>query len=130
MINTVPHIVEHKHPGSYELVVATPSLALLSQTFRDFRLVVNHDPFKPVAEDIRTHGIRDAKRRARINTLSNAADAIRNGWGYGPAKCYRRAIAKAGLGTELEGAILNWDIQVSYPHIFRTYLLIIPAFQS
>jgi hypothetical protein len=125
MINTVPHIVEHKHAGSYELVVATPCLDLLSENFQDFKLVVDYDPLKPAEEDICIHGIWEAKKRARIITLNNAAEVIRKGWGHGPAECYRRVIGKAGLGIELERAILNWDIQVRYPHIrLPTYLLI------
>lgn len=130
MIHMVPHIVEHKHSGSYELVVATPYLDLLLERVQGhgFKLVVNHDPFKPAEEDVRIHGMWEAKRRARVNTLSNAADAIRNGWGYGPAECYRSVIAKAGLGTELERTILNWDIQVSYSHILLPlYLLMNPS---
>ena len=128
MINMIPHIVEHKDPGSYELVVATPCVDLLSEKFHNFKIVVDYDPLEPAEDDIRIHGIWEAKRRARINTLNNAAEATRNGWGYGPAECYRRAIGKAGLGTELERAILNWDIQVSYQHIYLpTYLLITPS---
>jgi len=128
MINMVPHIVEHKHAGSYELVVATSCLGLLSEKFQEFKTVVDYDPFEPAEEHIRIHGIWEARKRARINTLTNAAEVTRNGWGHGPAECYRRAIVKAGLGTELERAILNWDIQVSYSHIYLpTYLLITPS---
>lgn len=128
MSNMVPHITEHKHPGSYELVVATPCLDLLSEKSHEFKLAVDYDPFESAEEDICIHGIWETKKRARINTLNNAAEATRNGWGYGPAECYRIAISKAGLETELERAILNWDIQVSYPHIhLPTYLLIMPS---
>ena len=98
--------MEHKLTGSYELVVATLCLDLLSENFQDFKLVVDYDPFEPAEEDIRIHGIWEAKKRARINTLDNAAEVTRNGWGHGPAECYRRAIGKAGLGMELERAIL------------------------
>ena len=120
----IPYIVEHENAGPFEVIVATPRLDWLSEKFHDFKLVADYDPFEPVEEDIRTYGIREAKKRVRINTLNNAAEAIRNGWGYGPAECYRNAVEKAGLGTELEKAILNWDIQVTYPH---TYLSIIPV---
>lgn len=106
MINTVPHIVEHKHAAFYELV-ATTSLDLFSEEFQDFKLVVDYDPSKPEEEDIRIHGIRDAKKRARINTFNNAAEATCHGWGYGPAVCYRNVIGKAGLGKQLERAILD-----------------------
>ncbi len=120
--------MEHKHAGSYELVVATPCLDLLCQKFQDFKIVVDYDPFEPAEGDIRIHGICEAKKRARINTLNNAAEVTRKGWGHGPAECYRSAIGKAGLGIELERAILNWDIQVSYPYIYLpTYLLITPS---
>ena len=105
--------MEHKHARSYKLVVATPCLNLLSENFQDFNLVVDYDPFEPAKEDIRIHGIWEAKKRARVNTLDTAAEVTRNGWGLGPAECYRRAIGKAGLGIELERAILYWDIQVS-----------------
>ena len=119
MSNMVPYIAEHKHPGSYELVVATPCLDLLSEKSHEFKLAVDYDPFEPAEEDICIHGTWEAKERARINTLNNAAEAIRNGWGYGPAECYRSIISKADLGTELERVIMNWDIQVSDPHIHQ-----------
>jgi len=128
MINMVPHIVEHKHAGSYELVVATLCLDVLSEKFQNFKIVVDYDPFEPADEDIRNHGIWEANKRARINILDNAAEATRNGWGHGPAECYRIAICKAGFGTELKRAILNWDIQVSYPYThLATNLLITPS---
>ena len=121
----VPYIVEHTDPGSSKLVVATSCLDLLSERFRNFKLVVDYDPLEPAEEDRLIHRIWEAKKRARINTLNNAAEATRNGWGCGPAECYRSAIGKAGLEAELERAILNWDIQVSYPHIYLPkYLLI------
>ena len=127
MINTVPHIVEHQHAGFYELV-ATTSLDLFSEKFQDFKLVVDYDPSKPDEEDIRIHGIREAKKRARINTFNNAAEATCNGWGYGLAECYRKVIGKAGLGKQLERAILNWDVQVSCSYFYLpTYLLITPS---
>ena len=83
----VPHIVEYKRPGSYELVVATPSRHFLSEEFHDFSLVEDYDPFEPADEDVRAHGIWEAQRRTQTNALNNAAEATRrtNGWGYGPA---------------------------------------------
>ena len=81
MSNMVPHITEHKRPGSYELVVATPCLDLLSEKSHEFKLAADYDPFEPAEEDICIHGIWEAKKRARINTLNNAAEATRNGWG-------------------------------------------------
>ncbi|KAL8788260.1 MAG: hypothetical protein Q9213_001780 [Squamulea squamosa] len=119
MINTVPYLAEHKHAGSYELVVATPCLELLSEKFQDFKIVVDYDPLEPAEEDIRIHGIWEAKKRARINTLNNAAEVTRNGRGHGPAECYRAAIRKAGLQTEFERAILNWDIQHADPQTLK-----------
>ena len=110
MINIVPYIAQHDRPGSYELVVTTSCLDLLSEKSNYFTLVDNYDPLEPAEEDIYIHGTWEAKKRARVHTLNNAAEATRNGWGYGPAECYRRAIGKAGLGTELERVILNWDI--------------------
>jgi len=105
--------VEYKYAGSYELVVATLCLDLLLENFQDFKLVVDYDPFEPVEEDIRIHGIWEAKKRTRINILDNATEVTRNGWGHRLAECYRRAIGRASLGIELEKAILYWDIQVS-----------------
>ncbi|KAL9101910.1 MAG: hypothetical protein Q9163_002876 [Psora crenata] len=78
----------------------------------DFKIVVDYDPFEPAEGDIYVHGIWEAKKRAQINIFNNAAEVTRNGWGYRPAECYRRAIGKAGLGIELERAILNWDILI------------------
>lgn len=124
----VPYIVEHKDSGSYSLVVVTRCLDLLLGRFPAFKLNVDYDPFEPAQNDIRIHGIWEAKKRVQINTLIIAAEATRDSWGYGPADCFRSVIRKAGLETELERAILNWDIQVSYPHIhLLTYLLITPS---
>ena len=80
----VPHILEYKRPGSYELDVATPSLHFLSEKFHDFSLVEDYDPFEPADKDVRAHGIWEAKRRTQTNTLNNVAEATRNEWGYGP----------------------------------------------
>ena len=99
MINMIPHIVEHKHAESYELVVGTSCLDALSEKFQDFKIVVDYDSFESADEDIRNHGIWKANKRAWINTLDNAAEATRYGWGHGPAECYRIAICKAGFGT-------------------------------
>ena len=126
-IGIVPFIVEHKGPG-YKLIVATQYLGLLSERFRDFKVVVIHDPFEPAEEDIRIHGIWEAKERARTIILNAAAELIRNGWGDGSAEWIRGVIEEAGLGTELQRAILNWDIQVSYPYSYvPKYLLIMPS---
>lgn len=57
MINMIPHIMEHKHAGSYKLVVATSYLDVLSEKFQNLKLVVDYDPFEPADEDIRNHGI-------------------------------------------------------------------------
>ena len=111
--------MKHEHPGSYELVVDTSCLGLLSEKLHEFKSTVDYDPFEPTQEDVRIHGSSKARERARINTLSNAAEATRNGWGNGPAECYRRTIEKTGLGTKLQRAILNWDIQVSYFFFFQ-----------
>ena len=45
-------------------------------------------------------------------------NAIRNEWGHGPAEYYESIVRKAGLETELERAILNWDIQIDHLHRF------------
>ena len=119
-INKVPYVVENQK--FFELAVATPCLDLLSEVFHDFKLVVDYDPFEPAEEAIRVQGIWEAKKRARISALDNAVEAIRKGWGYGPAECYREAFSKAGLATELERAILNWDIRVSYLEIHLPFL--------
>ena len=121
-INMVPYIVKNENQRSYELVVAIPCLDLLSKIPRDFRLVVNYDPFEPAVEDIRIHGIWEAKNRARVSTLNNAAEAIRKGWGYGPGECYRNVIGKAGLVIAFEKAILSWDIQVIYMHTYPSII--------
>lgn len=115
-IDMVPHLVELKHTRSYRLVVATPCLEALAR-FNDFELVLDHDPFEPAEEDVCLYGIWEAEKRARMNTLTIGAEAIRNGWGCGPAECYRKVSEDAGLRIALERAILNWDIQVRYPHI-------------
>lgn len=125
-VNMVPSIVEHEAPGSYELVVAEPCLGLLSSNLHGFKLAVGYDPFAPAEDDIRIHGIVEAKKRARVRSLSNAAKAIRKGWRPGAEECYRDATRKVGLETALERAILNWDIQVSYPHIVSPAHLLIP----
>ncbi|KAL9045619.1 MAG: hypothetical protein Q9214_001366 [Letrouitia sp. 1 TL-2023] len=113
--------MEDENQEFFELTVATPCLDLLSKISHDFELVVDYDPFEPAEEAIRIHGTWEAKKRARITTLDNAVEATCNGWGYRPAECYRSAFSKAGLGTELERAILNWDIQHSDPGILKRF---------
>ena len=118
-------IVEHKHAESYELVVATSCLDLLSQKFQNFKLVVDYDPFESAEKNIRIHEIWEIKKRARINIFDNAAKVIRNEWEHESTKCYRKIIEKIDLETELERAILNWDIQVRYSHIHLSIYLLI-----
>ena len=117
-INMVPNIVKNKNHGSYELVVATSFIEKLLRRFPDFTLIVDHDPFEPAEEDIRNYGFCAAEKLARINVLSNAAEAIRNKWGDGPKICYQDAVLKACDETELENAILEWDIQVNHSYVF------------
>ena len=116
----ISNIVKHKNHESYELVVATLCLDLLSRKFHDFQLVVNYNSFESIENDIRIHEICEIKNRAEVNSLNNAVKAIRNDWECGFAACYRNVIEKAGLETALERAILNWDIQVSCSHIFKS----------
>ena len=130
-IKQVPHMANHTHPGSYELVVPTNCLDLLSKISLAFKIEVDYDPFEPAEEDLHAFGTSEAKKKAQINTLNNAAEAICNGWGHGPAKCYRIIINQAGLEPELERAIVSWKIQVICPHIhLQTYLLIMPSIPS
>lgn len=110
MINTVSHIVKHKHAESYELIVTTSCLNVLSEKFQNFKIVVNCDSFEPAEKNICIHRIWEAKKRAQINTLNNAAEVICNRWEHESAECYWRAIEKTDLRIELERAILNWDI--------------------
>ena len=127
-VNVVQHMANQTHPGSYEFAVATNCLDLLSKMSHGFKIEVGYDPFEPAEEDIRIFGTSEAIKKAQINTLNNAAEAICNGWGHGPAKCYRMIINEAGLDLELERAIVSWKIQVIYPHDhLQTYLLIMPS---
>lgn len=107
MINTISHIVKHKLAESYELVVATLCLDVLLEKFQNFKTVVNYDSFESADENIRIHEIWKVKKRARINTLNNAAEVIRKEWRHESAECYRIAICKAGFETEFKRAILN-----------------------
>lgn len=111
-INMIPNIVKDRKYGSYELVVAISCIEKLLRRFPDFTLIVNHDPFEPAEEEIRKYGICAAEKRARVNVLSNAAEAIRKKWGGEPAVCYRDAVLKVCSKTELENAVLEWDIEV------------------
>ena len=114
----VPNIVEKDPRSSYDLVVATSRLSLLSEKLHDFEVVMNYNPFKPAEADVRIHGRYEADKIARVNSLNNAVEAIRNGWGPGPVECYQNAAKKVGLQTALEQSILNWDIHVSYLDIY------------
>lgn len=123
----VPNIVEHKDHSSYELVVAQPCVETLSTRLQGFKLFTNYDPFAPAKTDICIHGTIEARRRARVKTIDNAAEAICRGWGRGPEECYRNVVAKAGLETALERAILFWDIRVSHLQTtFLAHLLMFP----
>ena len=57
MINTILHIVKHNHAESYELVVATSYLDLLSEKFQNFKIVVDYDSFESAEKNIRIHEI-------------------------------------------------------------------------
>ena len=123
-VDMVPNIENHKHHGSFELVAVTRYLPRISKGLHEFQLEVDYNPSQPAEADVRIHGIIEAKRRAQVGFLSNAVKAIRSGWGTGPEQCYRDAARSSGLGAALERAILNWDIQVSYLHIYLSaYLL-------
>ena len=126
IISMAPYIAEHKD-HKYELFVAQSCVELLSTRLQGFILDINHDPFAPAEDDVRIHGTVEAKRRARVNSLANSVEAIREGWGRGPEECYRNAVVKAGLETALERAILEWDIQVSHWHTcLKVHLLMSP----
>ncbi|KAL2042895.1 hypothetical protein N7G274_004655 [Stereocaulon virgatum] len=116
-VELVPNIVEHKDQGSYELVATTSCLHLLSRSYPTFKVIKDYDPFKPAEADIRIHVLEEAKKRARVSPLNDAVEAIRNGWGDGPAECYQNAARKAGLESALESSILNWDIKQSNPQV-------------
>ena len=113
-VELVPNIVEHKDQGSYELVATTSCLHMLSRSYPTFKVISDYDPFKPAEADIHIHGLEEAKKKARASSLNNAVEAIRNGWGDGPAKCYQNAARKSGLASALESSILNRDIKVSF----------------
>ena len=110
----VPNIVEHQEQGSYELVATELGVCLLSLCYPHFKAITDYDPFEPAEADKRIHGLEEAKERARVSSLNNAVEAIRNGWEDGPAECYQNAARKAGLESALESSILNWDIKVSF----------------
>ena len=73
------------------------------------------DPFQPAEVNIRIHRLDEAIQRAQVSSLNDAVEAIRNGWGDGPAKCYQDAAQKAGLKA-VERSILHQDIRVSFSH--------------
>lgn len=56
-VNTVSFVVEHKHPGSYELVVVKSCLSFLSERYPDSQLTIDYDPFMPTEENVIVHGI-------------------------------------------------------------------------
>lgn len=119
MINMVPHIVQHKRAGSYELVVATPCLDFLSEKFRNFQLVVGYDPFEPPRriyvimgfgrprEELETTRSTPLRKRPAIDEIMDRQNVIEKLFGR-----------RKGLKR---------DIQVSYSHNYLpTYLLIMP----
>ena len=81
------NIVELKDHGYYELVDATSCLDLLVEKFRDFKPVVDYDPFESTKDGIRIQRICEAKKRAAVNSLNKAVKVIRNKWGRWPAEC-------------------------------------------
>ncbi len=112
-INMVPFIEQHD-PCSYILIIATPCLNLLSETFYGSKLIIDYNPLEPSEEDKLIHGIWKAEEKARNFTLGIAVQATRMRWGDGPVEYFQVIIRKAGLELEFERAILNWDIQVSF----------------
>ena len=123
IINVIFYIAQHKCAEFYKLVIATSYFDFLLKKLKDFHLVVDYDPFEPAEKDIHIHENWEVKRKARINTLKIAVEAIRNEWNQQSTECYREIIKQADLEIELEKLILNWDSQMSYSHIcFLTYL--------
>lgn len=108
----IPNIVAHKTCGSWETVIATPALELVSEKLPDFQLIIHYNPFEPSEDEIYIHGTYEATRRARTRSLSNAVKTIHRGWGAGALGCYLDAAKKVGLESVLERAILNRNIQV------------------
>ena len=54
--NMIPHIVDLKDSRSYDLIVAAPYLDPFIKRFRDFKLIISHDPLESAENDIRIHG--------------------------------------------------------------------------
>lgn len=126
-VSKVPNIAEREEQRLYELVAAQSGVARLSTRPHLFNLVTNYDPFAPTANDISTYGFVEAKKKTLIESLNIAVEAIHEGWGPGPGECYRVAFVKTPLEPALQGALLNWDIQVSYPYMISSIeVLILP----
>lgn len=109
--------VQHKDPGSYEIIVADPCLGLLSSRLPGFNVAVDYDPFVPCEGDVLAYGIDEAEGMARVSALHNIAQAIRREGSRKYAECYRIAARRAGLNAALKRVILYSDIQVTWPHI-------------
>ncbi|KAI4161737.1 MAG: hypothetical protein L6R39_000030 [Caloplaca ligustica] len=89
-IDMVPHIAK---------------LGILGLTHSSLLHHVKYNPLEPAGGAVRVHDILEAKEKARTDIVNIAAEAICDSWGTGPTECYRQAIKKAGLETELERAI-------------------------
>jgi len=115
-VNAVPHIRCDKYGTSWDLVIAEPSISLL-QLLHGFTVDHNYDPTCRIDGEVRVFGALEAQRMARRRFLDAALDAITEGWGPGPAWCYRRLAILKGLAAQLE-SMLSCKDQESVSPIF------------
>ena len=72
----ISNIVKNKNHESYEFVVAMFFIEKLLRRFLDFTLIIDHDSFESVEDDIRNYEFCATEKLIRINVFHNAAKAI------------------------------------------------------
>lgn len=103
----IPYFRQHKH-NKFELVVAQSCVSQLQETLGPCYSIQRPDDLTlPDPGEVNVFGLQTAKEMTNRRLLSNAVDAISNGWGEGPSLCYRDAAKASGLEARLEMEIQN-----------------------
>ncbi len=98
----IPYLRQHKHK-TFELVVAQSCILELQEALgQRYNIERPDDLTLPNSGEVNVFGLQTAKEMANRRFLSNAVDAVSNGWGEGPGWCYRDAAKSSGLEARLE----------------------------
>lgn len=88
--------------NTWELVIETSCVSALKEALKhQYTIEYPYDPTTLDPREVAVHGEQRARTKTRNRFLHHAVDAIKDGWGKGPASCYRETASLGGL----EGAL-------------------------